>query len=66
MVSCGTSSLFPYIAHPVVHSRAIGRPTVEINPGDTMVSEIVDVRLQMRAAEAMEVLWERLSADWAE
>jgi NAD-dependent deacetylase len=64
IVSCGTSSLFPYIAHPVVHGRAIGLPTVEINPGDTMVSEIVDVRLKMRAAEAMQALWERLSAAW--
>lgn len=57
VVSCGTSSLFPYIAHPVVHSRGIGRPTIEINPGDTMVSELVDVRLKMGAAAAMEAVW---------
>ena len=62
VVSCGTSSLFPYIAHPVVHSRAIGRPTIEINPGDTMVSELVDVRLKMGAVAAMEGLWPAFEA----
>jgi NAD-dependent deacetylase len=62
VVSCGTSSLFPYIAQPVVHSRALGRPTIEINPGDTIVSDIVDVRLKMQASEAMQALWERFLA----
>ncbi len=57
VVSCGTSSLFPYIAHPVVASRALGRPTIEINPAETIVSELVDVRLRMRASEAMDAIW---------
>lgn len=62
VVSCGTSSLFPYIAQPVVHSRALGRPTIEINPGDTIVSELADVRVKLRASEAMQAIWERFLA----
>jgi NAD-dependent deacetylase len=58
VVSCGTSSLFPYVAHPVVESKAIGRPTIEINPGETMVSELCDVRVRARAAETVSALWE--------
>jgi len=30
-----------------------GVPTIEINPGSTPVSERVDVRLRLRAAEAL-------------
>ena len=34
--------------------------TIEINPGDTEVSRIVDYRLRVGAAEAMTRLWARL------
>lgn len=56
----GTTSLFPYIARPVLEAKLSGRPTVEINPGDTLVSEAVDVKLPMRAAEALDALARRL------
>lgn len=58
--SIGTSSLFPYISGPVVAAHQRGVPTVEINPAETMVSELVDVRLAMGAAEACDILWKRL------
>ena len=55
--SIGTSSLFPYITAPLVEAAARQRPTVEINPGRTQLSEVVDVQLQMGAVAACEALW---------
>lgn len=53
VVSIGTSSAFPYIAEPVYRARMKSALTVEINPGDTAVSEIVEYRLRMRSVVAM-------------
>ncbi len=58
--SIGTTSVFPYIARPVVEARMRRKATVEINPGETLLSNEVDVKLEMRAAEACEALWARL------
>jgi NAD-dependent deacetylase len=58
--SIGTTSVFPYIARPVVEARMRRKATVEINPGETLISGEVDVKLEMRAAEACEALWTRL------
>ncbi|MGH9391266.1 MAG: SIR2 family NAD-dependent protein deacylase, partial [Vicinamibacteria bacterium] len=58
--SIGTTSVFPYIARPVVEARMRRKATVEINPGETLISGEVDVKLEMRAAEACEALWARL------
>lgn len=55
--SVGTSSLFPYIAQPVIQAAARGVPTVEINPSDTEVSPFVSHRLRERAAEALDAIW---------
>jgi NAD-dependent deacetylase len=51
--SIGTTSVFPYIAEPVFWAREAGIPTVEINPGTSQVSEIVDYRLRLGAAVAL-------------
>lgn len=51
--SVGTTSVFPYIAAPVLMARSWGAGTVEVNPGETEVSEEVDVRLRCGAAAAM-------------
>jgi NAD-dependent deacetylase len=59
--SIGTTSVFPYIARPVLEATLRGIPTVEINPGPTIVSGEVDVKLPLRAAEACDALWKRLS-----
>ncbi|MCP3981899.1 MAG: NAD-dependent protein deacylase [bacterium] len=53
----GTSALFPYISGPVMSARACGIPTVEINPARTELSDLVEHRLPMRAAEALERIW---------
>ena len=57
VVSVGTSSLFPYIAGPVEWASRDGIPTVEINPSETPVSELVTIRLAMRAAPALDAIW---------
>ncbi|MDR2092342.1 MAG: NAD-dependent deacylase [Azoarcus sp.] len=58
--SIGTTSVFPYIAHPVWWARQSRVAAVEINPGETEVSTLVSHRLKMGAARAMEALWSRL------
>jgi NAD-dependent deacetylase len=58
--SVGTTSVFPYITEPVLQTKRAGRPTVEINPGQTEISELVDFRLELGAAEALAALWRRV------
>jgi NAD-dependent deacetylase len=60
VISIGTTSVFPYIAAPVYEARRAGIPTIEINPGESEVSGIVDQRLRQRAAVALPDLWARL------
>ncbi len=61
--SVGTSSVFPYIAGPVVEAAQLGIPTVEINPGETRVSRLVEVRVRRGAAETLAALMARLRAE---
>jgi NAD-dependent deacetylase len=60
VVSIGTTSVFPYIAAPVVLARRADRDTVEINPGHTDVSHVVAHRMRNRAAVALDAIWRRL------
>lgn len=53
----GTTALFPYIARPVLVARAEGIPTVEINPGRTDLSDVVDIRLEAGAARTLAAIW---------
>lgn len=54
--SIGTTSVFPYIAQPVIDARRRGALTVEINPGTSEVSHIVNYRLRAGAAAAMDAV----------
>lgn len=54
----GTSSVFSYIAEPVRMAAVLGRPVVEINPDVTEVTDLADIRLPMRAALALDAIWE--------
>lgn len=54
--SIGTTSVFPYVAAPVLMARAWGAGSVEVNPGETEVSGAVDVRLRCGAAAAMDAV----------
>lgn len=60
VVSVGTSSAFPYIAEPVVSARRAGAVTVEVNPGSTDISSLVDLKIPAGAAVTFEGLWDRL------
>ncbi len=51
--SIGTTSVFPYIAWPVHRARESGALSVEINPGDTLVSGVVEHRLRCGAVAAL-------------
>ena len=59
--SIGTTSVFPYIQQPILDAKAHGRPTIEINPTDTEVSDAVDIKLNMRAAEALDAIYDRIN-----
>lgn len=59
VVSIGTSSYFPYIIEPVILASRMGIPTLEINPSDTSISNVVDIKLGMRAAESLDEIWKR-------
>lgn len=54
--SVGTTSVFPYVAAPVLLARSWGGRAVEVNPGETAVSDVVDVRLRCGAAAALGAL----------
>ena len=49
----GTTAVFPYIAEPVLSAARRGLPTIEINPAQTRLSEVVSYRLPLGAADAM-------------
>ena len=64
--SIGTSSVFPYISGPVINAAMSGIPTVEINPGQTEVSNMVRYKFSERAVRVMEAIWEQLDGDQRE
>jgi NAD-dependent deacetylase len=57
--SIGTTSIFPYIAGPVIEASRLGIPTVEINPGQTTVSRYVDYKISAGAADTLTRIWQR-------
>ena len=58
--SVGTTSVFPYISGPMLDARRRGRPTVEINPGATEISDQVEHLIRMGAGDALTLLFGRL------
>lgn len=56
VMSIGTTSVFPYIAGPVVDAARAGICTVEINPGESAVSGVVRHRLEARALDVLPAL----------
>ncbi|MBN1870410.1 MAG: NAD-dependent deacylase [Candidatus Omnitrophica bacterium] len=53
----GTTGVFPYIQGPLVDAKHSGSTTVEINPDDTLLSGEVDIKIPMKAGEALERIW---------
>lgn len=62
--SIGTSSLFDYIVAPLRIAQAAGKTTIEINPDDTAMSGLVDVKLRARAAIALDRIWDGYMEWW--
>jgi NAD-dependent deacetylase len=62
VVSVGTTSVFPYISAPVLDAYHLRKPSVEINPGETDVTEFVTVKLPLRAAAALDAIWSRYNS----
>jgi NAD-dependent deacetylase len=61
--SIGTTSVFHYIALPVILAQRRGTPTVEINPGQSEVTHLVDIQLPLTAGAALSAIWERLQSE---
>ncbi len=59
IIAVGTSALFPYISEPVYTAAQSETLTVEINPGETELSDVVDIALPLKASEALELIWDR-------
>jgi NAD-dependent deacetylase len=55
--SIGTTSIFPYISQPILLAKQSGKPTVEINPGQTEISDIVGIKISLGAVCALEAIW---------
>lgn len=55
--SVGTTSVFPYIAEPIHDAARAGHLTVEINPGRTEVSSVVDVKFACGAVRALSAIF---------
>lgn len=62
VISIGTTSVFPYIAQPVLRARVAKALTVEINPGRSEVSDLVEFQLASGAAETLTALWSALES----
>jgi NAD-dependent SIR2 family protein deacetylase len=60
VLSVGTSGAFPYISGPVVMARRAGIPTVEINPTDTVLSDMVDIKINGGAADTLDKIWKEI------
>lgn len=56
VVTVGTTAGFPYIAAPVHMAARSGAHTVEVNPGTSLVSHLVDLKLAARAAPTFDAL----------
>jgi NAD-dependent deacetylase len=56
VISIGTTAVFPYIFAPIVQTKQAGGLTIEINPGTSEVSDVVDFHLKVGAAVAMTAL----------
>ncbi len=59
--SIGTMSVFPYICQPLEDVKRRGGFTVEINPEETGLSSIVDVRIVSGAVDALTRIWDVVS-----
>jgi NAD-dependent deacetylase len=55
--SIGTTSSFSYIAQPVLLAVRRGQLSVEINPDQTVVSDVVDIKLACGAGRGLQAIF---------
>jgi len=57
----GTEAIFSYIIRPI-HDANMGNKTtsVEINPGNTMISQSVDYKLAENGGIALSAIWDKV------
>ena len=60
VISIGTSSMFQYITRPIIMAKRNGIPTIEINPGETDLSDIVDFKISSTAVVALDEIWHNI------
>ena len=53
VVNVGTTAIFSYIARPTWIANEKGALTVEVDPGETRLSQLVDIRIERRASEVL-------------
>lgn len=61
VIAVGTTASFPYIVEPVLEARRNKGFTVEVNPQQTDISRLVDVRLSGRASDVLPELLSHIS-----
>jgi NAD-dependent deacetylase len=54
----GISTMFPYLARPLLLAKQEGIPTVEITQAQTDVSEVVDFAFRGSPSKILELIWE--------
>jgi NAD-dependent deacetylase len=60
--SIGTTSVFPYIAGPVLEAKRRGWPVIEINPAQTQVSHLADIKFAASAAKTLDAIWTKFQS----
>ena len=53
----GTTGLFPYIQRPILDTQSPDRYAIEINPDETGLSDSVDIKIPLGAADALGRIW---------
>jgi NAD-dependent deacetylase len=61
VISIGTTGTFPYIRAPMIRAKVYGWPTVDINPTSNQMTAYARYHVPLGAAEASELLLERLA-----
>ncbi len=61
--SVGTTSVFPYIAQPVVAAHYSNIPTIEINPTRTEVTDFAKIKIAEKAVSTLNSIWMNLNHD---
>ena len=55
----GTTGVFPYIQSPLYELQYTTAKTVEINPDHTVLTDDMDIKIPLGAAEALSLIWEQ-------